>query len=51
MGLDEMSWILMSNLFLPHHFFLNIIYFCFSIFNDGVLSNLSFPRFHIKQWL
>ena len=41
----------MSNLFLPHHLFLNIIYFCFSIFNDSVLSNLSFPRFHIKQWL
>ena len=31
--------------------FLNIIYFCFSIFNDSVLSNASFPRFHIKQWL
>ena len=46
---------LMSNLFNDSHFttslFLNTMYFCFSIFNDSVLSNASFPRFHIKQWL
>ena len=45
----------MSNLFNDLHFttslFLNTIYFCFSIFNDNALSNASFPRFHIKQWL
>ena len=45
----------MSNLFNDSHFttslFRNTMYFCFSIFNDSVLSNASFPRFHIKQWL
>ena len=43
----------MSNLFNDLHFttslFLNTIYFCFSIFNDSVLANAIFPRFHIKQ--
>ena len=45
----------MSNLFNDLHFttslFLNTVYFCFSILNDSVLSNASFPRFHIKNWL
>ena len=46
----------MSNLFQRFTFFttslfLNIIYFYFSILNDSVLSNASFSRFHIKQWL